>query len=63
MAVYSMESTQENCYPGSTVLVNKFGLTDQNKRSESEYKEYDCEIDNALLKGKMQILKNQYELK
>ncbi|MDE5649127.1 MAG: Fic family protein [Oscillospiraceae bacterium] len=31
MAVYSMESTQENCYPGSTVLVNKFGLTDQNK--------------------------------
>ena len=25
-----MESTQENCYPGSTVLVNKFGLTDQN---------------------------------
>ena len=30
MAVYSMESTQENCYPGSTVLVNKFGLTDQN---------------------------------
>ncbi len=31
MAVYSMESTQENCYPGSTVLVNKFGLTDKNK--------------------------------
>lgn len=31
MAGYSMESTQENCYPGSTVLVNKFGLTDQNK--------------------------------
>lgn len=30
MAVYSMESTQENCYPGSTVLINKFGLTDQN---------------------------------
>lgn len=26
--------------------------------SESEYKEYDCESDNALLKGKMQILKN-----
>lgn len=22
------------------------------KRSESEYKEYDCEINNALLKGK-----------
>lgn len=31
MAVYSMESTQENCYPGSTVLINKFGLKDQNK--------------------------------
>lgn len=26
-----MESTQENCYPGSTVLINKFGLKDQNK--------------------------------
>lgn len=31
MAVYSMESTQEKCYPGSTVLINKFGLKDQNK--------------------------------
>lgn len=30
---------------------------------ESEYKEYDSESDNALLKGKIQILKNQYELK
>jgi len=26
-------------------------------------KKYDGEIDNALLKGKMQILKNQYESK
>lgn len=31
MAVYSMESTQENCYPGTAVLINKFGLKEQNK--------------------------------
>lgn len=31
MAVYSMESSQENCYPGTTVLVNRFGLKEQKK--------------------------------
>lgn len=33
------------------------------ERLDREYKEYDYESDNALLKGKMQILKNQYESK
>ena len=30
---------------------------------DSLYKEYDYELDNVLLKGKIQILKDQYELK
>ena len=30
---------------------------------DSLYKEYDSELDNVLLKGKIQILKDQYESK
>lgn len=45
------------------VISEDLSVTELMDRSESEYKEYDCESDNALLKGKMQILKNQYESK
>lgn len=36
MAVYSMESAQDNCYPDTTVLVNKLGITEQSKLSFAE---------------------------
>lgn len=29
MAVYSIDSTQENCYPNTTVLINKFNIQNQ----------------------------------
>lgn len=29
MAVYSLESSKDNCYPDTTVLVNKFGIKNQ----------------------------------
>ena len=29
MAVYSIEGTQDSCYPGTTVLINKLGLKTQ----------------------------------
>lgn len=45
------------------VIPEDLSVPELMERSESEYKEYDCESDNALLKGKMQILKNQYESK
>lgn len=36
MAVYSMEGTQKNCYPGTTVLVNKFGIQNQEELDSVE---------------------------
>lgn len=50
MAVYSMEGTQKDCYPDTTILVNKFGIKNQ--------KELDSvERQLVLLKGS-QIEKN-----
>lgn len=36
MTAYSMEHTQDNCYPNTTVLVNKLGITEQSKLSFAE---------------------------
>lgn len=33
---YTLESTQDNCYPGTTVLVNKLGLHTQEALDEAE---------------------------
>lgn len=36
MAVYSMNGIQENCYPDTTVLINKLGITQQEQLSLAE---------------------------
>jgi len=36
MAVYSMEGTQHDCYPDTTVLINKLGITKQSELSFAE---------------------------
>ncbi len=36
MASYSMESTHNSCYPDTTVLINKFGIKDQEELSKAE---------------------------
>ena len=36
MAVYSIEGCQDSCYPGTTVLVNRLGLTEQKLLTEAE---------------------------
>lgn len=36
MAVYSVEGCQDSCYPGTTVLVNKLGLTEQKLLTQAE---------------------------
>ena len=33
---YRIEANQNNCYPGTTCLINKFGITDEKKLSELE---------------------------
>ncbi len=33
---YKLQSTSDDCYPGTRVLINKFGITDENKLSELE---------------------------
>ena len=33
---YSIESTQDGCYPGTTVLINKLGLRDQEALDQAE---------------------------
>ena len=33
---YSLDSTQDACYPGTTVLVNKLGLRSQEALDEAE---------------------------
>lgn len=44
------------------VIPEDLSVSELMEWSEDEYKEYDCESDNALLKGKIQRLQNQYEL-
>ena len=36
MAFYSMEGSQENCYPNTTVLINKLGIQDQSELNSVE---------------------------
>lgn len=36
MAVYSLEGTQKDCYPDTTVLVNKFGIKNQEMLNVAE---------------------------
>ncbi|SEL64904.1 cell filamentation protein [Ruminococcus sp. YRD2003] len=36
MAVYSIEGCEDNCYPGTTVLVNKLDIRDQQLLNEAE---------------------------
>ena len=36
MAVYSMEGTQKDCYPDTTVLINKLGIKDQKMLNVAE---------------------------
>jgi len=36
MAVYSMEGTQSDCYPGTTVLINKLGIKEQKMLNVAE---------------------------
>ena len=36
MAVYSLEGSQDNCYPNTTVLVNKLDIRDQKLLTEAE---------------------------
>ena len=67
-AIKEMKKGMGTHYPyvlsgAGAVIPEDLSVPELMERSESEYKEYDCEIDNALLKGKMQILKNQYESK
>lgn len=38
MAVYEISGTQEDCYPGTTVLVNRFQIQDQKQLSLIEQK-------------------------
>lgn len=33
---YSLNATDENCYPGTTVLINKLGITDEKILQETE---------------------------
>ena len=33
---YEMGSLTENCYPNTTILVNKYGITDEQKLSDVE---------------------------
>ena len=67
-AIKEMKKGMGTHYPyvlsgAGAVIPEDLSVPELMERLESEYKEYDCEIDNALLKGKMQILKNQYESK
>jgi len=36
MAVYSMEGTQKDCYPDTTVLINKLGIKEQKMLNVAE---------------------------
>lgn len=36
MAFYSMEGSQEDCYPNTTVLINKLGIQDQSELNSVE---------------------------
>ncbi|MGN0581372.1 MAG: hypothetical protein ACI4KB_01570 [Oscillospiraceae bacterium] len=36
MAVYSLESSQDSCYEGTTVLINKLNIKDQNMLNKAE---------------------------
>ncbi|MBR6384939.1 MAG: Fic family protein [Ruminococcus sp.] len=36
MAVYSLDGSQDNCYPNTTVLVNKFGIKNQEELDRVE---------------------------
>lgn len=36
MAIYSMEGTEEKCYPNSTVLINKLNIQNQGELDDIE---------------------------
>ncbi len=36
MAVYSLESSQDSCYEGTTVLINKLNIRNQNILNNAE---------------------------
>ena len=36
MGIYSVQGTPKHCYPGTTVLVNRLGITDQNELDRVE---------------------------
>lgn len=36
MAIYSIEGTHENCYPGTTVLINKLNIKNQKQLDDTE---------------------------
>ena len=36
MAFYSMEGSQKDCYPNTTVLINKLGIQDQSELNSVE---------------------------
>ena len=38
MSVYKIEGCQWNCYPNTTVLINKLGITDQKELDTAEKK-------------------------
>lgn len=67
-AIKEMKKGMGTHYPyvlsgAGAVIPEDLSVPELMEQSESEYKEYNYESDNALLKGKMQILKNQYESK
>lgn len=67
-AIKEMKKGMGTHYPyvlsgAGAVIPEDLSVPELVERLDREYKEYDCKSDNALLKGKMQILKNQYESK
>ena len=40
MAVYDVSGTQEDCYPNTTVLVNRFQIQDQTQQFFSQIKKH-----------------------
>ena len=67
-AIKEMKKGMGTHYPyvlsgAGAVIPEDLSVPELVERLDREYKEYNYESDNALLKGKMQILKNQYESK
>ena len=37
---YSLDPVTSDCYEGTTYLINKFGITDEKSKVESDLREY-----------------------